>query len=43
MDLGEIGREVVNWMHLSHCRIQRWNHGQEKNPSGSLKGRKFLE
>jgi hypothetical protein len=45
MDIWEIGREVVDWIHLAQDMHQWWavvsEHGNE--PSGFMKGGEFLD
>jgi hypothetical protein len=43
MDLGEIGWESVNWMHLAQDRDQWQPLANTAMNPGSIKGREFLD
>jgi hypothetical protein len=43
MDLREKEWESVDWIHLALDRDQWWALANSYNPSGSIKGRDFLD
>jgi hypothetical protein len=43
MDFGDIGLDVVEWIHMAQDRDWWWTFVNSKEPLGSTKGREFLD